>query len=89
MTEEVRKPRAGGTDAAARREAARLMGQASSERKKAAARANAQHPRNRPVKPLAEIPCSCEAGDSLEGHKSTCLRGRAIKRRREKGQPLT
>ncbi len=39
-------------------------------------------------KPLDEIPCTCGAGDSLE-HKSTCPRGRTIRRRRKLGQPLT
>ncbi len=80
-------------DGAARSEAARLMGSVKSEKKAAAARANAQKT-YKPMKALAEIPCICEtpAGDiglPPFRHKSTCLRGRAIKYRTAKGLPLT
>jgi len=40
------------------------------------------------LKQLDTILCNCGAGDSLE-HKSTCPRGRTIRRRRKLGQPLT
>lgn len=68
----------------ARREAARIMGSARTPKKLEAARRNA--PINgkkggRPRKLLSEIPCSCPAGDALEGHRWNCLRGQAIKRR--------
>jgi hypothetical protein len=38
---------------------------------------------------LSAIPCNCGANEDTSGHKSTCLRGRAIKRRIAKGQALT
>lgn len=71
-----------------RREAARAMGRAKTPAKAAAARANgfkAGDPRTKsggrsPVA-LDSIPCDCEAGSSLEGHRWNCPRGQAIKRR--------
>lgn len=74
-------------DADARSEAARLMGSVRSERKAEAARRNAQRAGRR-VLPLSDIHCNCGAGSKIEGHKSTCMRGRAIKRRIAKGLPL-
>jgi hypothetical protein len=73
----------------ARKEAARLMGSARTPAKTEAAKRNA--PINglkggRPQKPLAEIPCRCEAGDALEGHRWNCPRGQAIKRRQKAGK---
>lgn len=35
----------------------------------------------RPAKPLSAFPCTCEAGDLLEGHRSDCPKGRVIYRR--------
>jgi hypothetical protein len=65
------------------------MGSARTPAKVAAARENVAKARSlRGFKPLADIPCNCGAGDSLE-HKSTCPRGRTIRRRRKLGQPLT
>ena len=83
--------RAGSEDS--RREAARMMGSAKSEKKAAAARANAQKT-YKPMKVLADIVCLCSPPEGDPGlppfkHKSTCLRGRAIKYRTEKGLPLT
>ena len=83
--------RAGGSDA--RSEAARLMGSVRSEKKTAAARANAQKT-YKPMKALADISCICDPpigdiGQPPFKHKSTCLRGRAIKYRLAKGLPLT
>jgi hypothetical protein len=78
-------------DPDARREAARLMGSARTPAKAEAARRNANgpgrkaNPGGRPLKPLAEIPCSCGAGDSME-HKTYCLRGQAIRRRQKAGK---
>jgi hypothetical protein len=71
----------------ARREAARLMGASRSEAKARAVRENGKLGGGQ-FKRLAEIPCICGGGDSLE-HKSTCPRGRTIRRRRKLGQPLT
>ena len=74
----------------ARREAARLMGSARTERKAAAARENARkriQGGGRPFKPIAEIECTCGAGMELK-HSSRCPRGQAIKRRQEKGLPI-
>ena len=75
----------------ARSEAARLMGRARTDAKIAAVMRNlAARPEDkkggRPQKPLAEIPCRCEAGDALEGHRWNCPRGQAIKRRRKAGK---
>ena len=84
-----------GDDAEQRRVAASLMGKARSERKTLAAQNNAKKPRNRPVKPLADIACTCGAGDATvnaEGkplHPTTCPRGRVIRYRLTKGLPLT
>jgi hypothetical protein len=84
------KKRAGGAlqggDEQARKAAASLMGSAWTERKKASALANIANAR-KPFKPLEQIECNCGAGDSLE-HRSTCPRGRTIRRRRKLGQPL-
>ena len=82
-----------GANAEARSEAARLMGSVKSEKKAAAARANAQKT-YKPMKALADIACECERAAGDVGlppfkHKSTCLRGRAIKYRLQKGLPLT
>ena len=80
-----------GANADARSAAARLMGSVRSEKKAAAAKANAQKTYH-PMKALADIVCGCNApGDGLPPfqHKSICLRGRAIKYRTAKGLPLT
>jgi hypothetical protein len=69
-------------------EAGRLGGSVRSERKAEAARQNAKLSEGRPRKPLSDIACNCGAGDTVTGHKAVCLRGRAIKRREQKGQPL-
>ena len=80
------------TDPAARREAARLMGSARTPAKAAAAKRNANspgrkaNPGGRPLKPLAEITCTCGRGEALEGHPTTCPRGRAIRRRQKAGK---
>ena len=73
----------------ARKEAARLMGSARTPAKTEAAKRNS--PINglkggRPQKPLAEIPCRCEAGEALDGHRWNCPRGQAIKRRQKAGR---
>jgi hypothetical protein len=68
-------------------EAAAAMGRVRSPKKAEAARENGKKGGG-PRKVLADIPCNCGAGDSLE-HKSTCPRGRTIRRRRKLGQPLT
>jgi hypothetical protein len=92
MTTATEETRAGADlrspDAEARKQAARLLGKASTPAKVAAARENIKLAPKKPLKRLADIPCTCGAGDSLE-HKSTCARGRTIRRRRKLGQPLT
>jgi hypothetical protein len=71
-----------------RREAARLMGSLTSDRK---ARSSAENGKlappgpGRSPKPLEEYPCTCAVGDSLDGHRWNCPRGQAIKRRRKAG----
>jgi hypothetical protein len=76
--------------AIARSEAARLMGMARTDRKAAANREKGiyGHLGGRPLKPLAEIECNCGAGPATTGHKATCFRGQAIKRRLRQGKPL-
>ncbi len=81
-------------DAEARREAARLLGAATSERKRQTSAENGRKSvqaenNGRPRRPLSEIPCTCGRGEALEGHPTTCARGRAIRRRQKAGQPLT
>lgn len=84
-----------GADLERRKAAAAMMGGARSARKTTAAQANARLPRNRPVKPLAGIACTCGAGDvtvDADGkplHPTTCPRGRVIRYRLTKGLPLT
>jgi len=75
-----------GDDPAARREAARLMGSATSERKKRSSAANGRLVKNpgRKPRPLATFPCTC-GGEGLD-HKTTCPRGLAIYRRRKAGK---
>lgn len=70
-------------------EAARMMGSRKTRRKAEAARANgARGGRPRGArKPLGLVECKCGAGDSMQ-HKSTCPKGRAIRRRLAAGQPL-
>lgn len=68
-------------------EAGRKGGKARTDRKVEAARRNAQLSEGRPRKALSELTCTCDGGDSVD-HKSTCPRGRAIRRRLGKGQPL-
>jgi len=74
-----------------RSEAARAMGRARTERKRAAAQRVA--PINglkggRPKKKLADVECRCDAGLSLEGHRWNCPRGIWIKRRQKAGEPI-
>ena len=75
----------------ARREAARLMGSARTPAKAEAAKRNANgpgrkaNPGGRPMLPLSAITCTCGRGDALDGHPTTCPRGRAIRRRQKAG----
>lgn len=68
-------------------EAGRLGGSIKSERKAAAVRENGKLGGKRRL-PLSEIRCNCGSKSLTSGHKSTCPRGLAIKRRLAKGQPL-
>lgn len=67
-------------------EAARALGRIRTEKKAKSSRENGKKDGGQ-IKPLATIPCNCGAGESLE-HKSTCPRGRTIRRRRKVGLPL-
>jgi len=49
--------------------------------KKAASSASNGRLGGRPAKPLSEFVCTCGRGDVLEGHKTTCPKGRALRRR--------
>ncbi len=62
------------------------IGKIKTAKKAEASRRNGRLHGGRPFKPLAEIPCSCAAGDALEGHKTYCLRGQAIRRRQKAGK---
>jgi hypothetical protein len=82
-----------GVDDEAKREAARLLGSITTERKRASSAANIAKARNMngpPLKKLSEIACTCTAGDASEhtAHRSYCLRGAAVRRRQKKGAPL-
>lgn len=77
----------------AKREAARLMGSIRTEKKAASSKANGFKPGHtvvggRKSEPLAEIRCTCEAGEALEGHRWDCPRGQAIKRRIKQGRDI-
>lgn len=71
-----------------RADAGRLGGLVRSEEKARQSRLNWMLGGMKP-KPLSAIPCNCGANENTSGHKSTCLRGRAIKRRMAKDQALT
>ncbi len=77
-----------------RRRAAAVLGSVSSPRKKASSAANGRLGGKR-MTPLAEINCTCGAGDvtlDAEGkplHPTTCPRGRVIRYRLSKGLSLT
>jgi hypothetical protein len=61
------------------------MGQARTERKLEAVRANLlkiRRKRGPKPKPLSELKCNCDGGDTLN-HKSYCPRGRAIRQRQK------
>lgn len=68
------------------RKALGYIGSIRTAKKAASSRRNGQLYGGRPTLPLAEIPCTCGAGSEGEAvtHKSTCPRGRAIKRRLQK-----
>jgi len=61
------------------------IGSIKTAKKAEASRQNGRLHGGRPLQPLAEIPCTCGAGESLT-HKSTCARGRAIRRRQKAGK---
>ncbi len=69
------------------REAMKIIRSVNSEAQQEASRRNGRLG-GRPsgsVKPLSEIPCNCDGGNTME-HKSTCPRGRAIRRRKASAQ---
>lgn len=82
--------RGGDTDDA-RRKAAALLGSIKTEAKAASSRENGKKappgPGRNPV-PLAEIRCTCDAGEALGGHRWNCPRGQAIKRRQAQGRDV-
>ncbi len=71
------------------REAMAILGARKSERKTAAALANGAATRFR-AKPLSEIVCTCEGGESKvrADHRGTCARWRAIRYREMRGLPV-
>jgi hypothetical protein len=69
-------------------EAARALGSIKTEKKAASSRENGKKGGRR-IKALEDIPCICATDAGMIEHKSTCLRGRAIKYREKKGLPLT
>ena len=72
-----------------RRQAASDMGSASTDAKRDAARENGKKAPpgpGRTPRPISEIRCTCGAGESLEGHPTTCPRGLAISRRKKAGK---
>lgn len=81
-------------DADARRQAAALMGSATTPRKKVSSAENGKLGGKR-MTPLADIACTCGAGDVTVNedrkplHPTTCPRGRVIRYRLTKGLPLT
>jgi len=71
------------------RQAMRIIRGVNSPSQQAASRENGKKG-GRPagsLKPLSAIPCNCEA-EEIGSHKSTCPRGRAVRRRQGAGQPL-
>lgn len=82
--------RGGDTDEA-RRAAAALLGSIKTEAKATSSRENGKKappgPGRSPVA-LAEIRCTCDAGEALEGHRWNCPRGQAIKRRQAQGRDV-
>ena len=81
-------------DTAARKQAAALMGSATTPRKAASSAANGKLGGKR-MTPMSEIACTCGAGDVTVDdagkplHPTTCPRGRVIRYRLTKGLPLT
>ena len=76
----------------ARRAAAALLGSIRSEAKAAASRANgaknaAGGPGRTPAA-LWGIRCTCGAGEVVDGHRWSCPRGQAVKRRRAQGRDV-
>lgn len=82
-------------DAEARRAAAAILGSARTPKKaessrRALAMRGPDQLGGRPPVPLEGIACTCGQGMALDGHKGTCPRGGAIRRRRAQGKdPLT
>ncbi len=85
--------RASNISDAEKRAAASVMGSIRTERKSSSSRDNlAKRPPEKlgglTPKPLYSLTCSCGAGEALEGHKWSCPRGQAIKRRQKEGRDL-
>ncbi len=88
-TQGVAAARLRGTDPETASAAGRALGSIKTPKKAEASRRNglmANGAGGRPLKPLGEIPCTCGAGEALEGHKTYCLRGQAIRRRQKAGR---
>lgn len=75
--------------------AAVALGSIKTEKKAAASARNGFKPGNnfaknggRPMRHLFELVCSCDAGDTTEGHHWDCPRARALKRRIKEGRDL-
>lgn len=84
-------PHAGNLTDDQKRKAAAALGSIRSEKKAASSAKNgalAPPGPGRSPAPLFSLACSCGAGDVTEGHKTSCPRGQAVKRRQREGRDL-
>ena len=87
----LKSPHAGNLTAAEKRSAAAALGSIRSEKKAASSAKNgalAPPGPGRAPAALFSLACSCGAGDTTEGHKTSCPRGQAVKRREKEGRDV-
>lgn len=85
--------RAADVSAEEKKAAAALMGSIRTPKKANSSRGNlAKRPPEKlgglKPTPLSVLSCTCAAGEALEGHKWSCPRGQAIKRRIKEGRDV-